>query len=78
MIGKDSSKHFVTIFMSGCVKENSDSLMNMEPNKCESWKWIPFEELCEIKTKSPEILFPPMINFLKTLQNNQLTNKLNV
>lgn len=38
--------HYVTIFM-GCIldKNQVDQIMNTEPDKCEGWVWLPWEDV---------------------------------
>jgi len=50
------NKHYITIFMKGYV--SWWELKNMEPNKCEFWKWFKWNEL-------PDPLMLPIINLLK-------------
>ena len=49
--------HYVTIFMSGYVK-NKNVLRNTEPDKCEGWEWVGVDELGKLE------LFLPLKNLV--------------
>jgi hypothetical protein len=37
----EGGKHYVTIFMKGIVKDDSNKILNNnEPHKCEKWEWV--------------------------------------
>ena len=56
--------------MTGNVSDDSPELINMEPHKCESWSWTPWEEVCRLKTEAPECLFEPMIHLVEGLKDD--------
>mmetsp|Transcript_33005 Transcript_33005/g.31447 ORF Transcript_33005/g.31447 Transcript_33005/m.31447 type:complete len:151 (-) Transcript_33005:132-584(-) len=56
----DPLKHYITIFMKGNVCKNSAPLTNMEPNKCEEWKWVKWSDIISLKNKDPGCLFDPI------------------
>jgi len=58
--------------MTGEVSPSSTELLNMEPNKCAGWEWIPWTELNRIRETSEATLFEPMIHVLDGLK---ATNK---
>ena len=39
----------------------------MEPLKCESWKWVKYEEIFNLKKTAPETLFDPIKHMLNDL-----------
>ena len=41
-------KHYITLFMQAEVSEDSPPLENMEPHKCESWRWMELQELAAL------------------------------
>lgn len=53
-------KHYITIFMRGAVSAGSPELVNLEPHKCESWSWVPWEDVVSRAADNPESLFEPM------------------
>ncbi|KAF8791908.1 Nucleotide triphosphate diphosphatase NUDT15 like protein [Argiope bruennichi] len=45
-IVKEQNYHYVTVFMKAEVDEQGISEpINMEPDKCEGWKWVKWDEL---------------------------------
>jgi len=50
-------KHYITIFMLSDWKSGEPKVM--EPDKCEGWEWVDWEEM-------PKPLFLPIQNLLKT------------
>lgn len=64
-IGGNIAKHYVTIFMAADVDENSQSLQNLEPEKCEGWNWISFNDLKNMSREDPLVLFDPLRHFLE-------------
>eukprot|EP01038_Epipyxis_sp_PR26KG_P010590 gene10590-14227_t len=64
------SKHYVTVFMTSVVADDSDDLTLMEPNKCEGWIWMNWDSIVEMRTQKEETLFEPLIQFIDQLQGN--------
>ena len=58
------NKHYITIFVSGSVKEPSAPLMNMEPHKCAGWEWTPWSSIIDIFHSDRSKLFDPLRNFI--------------
>ncbi len=57
---REEGRHYITIFMAVKISnEQTTSIVNNEPNKCEEWQWLPIET---IKLKS---LFIPLQNFIQ-------------
>lgn len=65
-IGGDMNKHYITLFMTGVISENSDALKTMEPNKCEGWEWVSWDDLVKMDHSR---LFDPMIHFLEEFKS---------
>jgi 8-oxo-dGTP diphosphatase len=66
-----NSRHYVTFFMLASVK-SSQKVSNMEPEKCEGWSWLPWEQIAAM---NPEEIFVPIQNLIKsgcTLQRASL------
>jgi len=59
IMGTDGG-HYVTVFM-GCIinKEQVDLIKNAEPDKCEGWVWLPWEDVQVIPK------FMPLQHFLQ-------------
>lgn len=57
----DRSKHYVTIFMRGRLHKSSPEPRLMEPEKCEGWKWISWEEL---SNEDPSKLFDALLRLV--------------
>ncbi len=60
------NKHYITIFMSANIHEDSESVENKEPEKCEGWEWKSIEELIQLSRENPTILFDPLLHYLET------------
>ncbi|TPX70405.1 hypothetical protein SpCBS45565_g01726 [Spizellomyces sp. 'palustris'] len=54
-------KHYVTIFMKGECVDDVPSPKLLEPEKCEFWMFMPFEELVTMRP-----LFQPLITLVQT------------
>ena len=52
----DAEKHYVTLFVSSEYDSGQPTVM--EPDKCERWRWFPWNRL-------PEPLFQPIRNLLR-------------
>lgn len=66
-IDGNPDKHYITLFMEANVAEGSPPLANMEPHKCESWRWMEVEELaalCE-RDSSGSVMFDPLRHFFE-------------
>ena len=70
-MGGNPQKHYVTIFMRANVATTSESLTNMEPQKCEQWEWIAWKEIVEKRKNTPHLLFDPMIHFIDGLPRSE-------
>lgn len=63
-------KHYITIFMSGDIKEDSAPLSNMEPHKCGGWEFTPWSTVLDMYATSTTppinqvLLFDPLLNFI--------------
>ncbi|KAJ5539293.1 hypothetical protein N7513_007625 [Penicillium frequentans] len=68
-IMKAEEKHYITIYMKGVISDVSPQLQLREPEKCDGWEWISWDELraqaetqISLGSESPErILFSPLI-----------------
>lgn len=60
------NKHYVTIFMKGSVANDKEP-MNLEPNKCEGWQWIPWDEVIRMDSSH---LFEPMVSFINDMKKS--------
>lgn len=68
------NKHYITLFMV-CVRENDSDLPEiLEPDKCEGWEWVSWEDLkkwveIEIEAREGEVvekkLFMPFLNLVR-------------
>ena len=45
MLGLEFDYHIVGIFMLAKVKKDECQVQNREPEKCNNWQWIKWEEL---------------------------------
>lgn len=52
----DIDQTYITLFVGSDLKEDSDNLQLMEPNKCEEWRWV------DVDKGDPEVT-PLMITF---------------
>ena len=66
-----NDKHYITIFMSGKLCASSAELINMEPHKCEEWKWVPWSDIVDLRKTNESKLFEPMVNLIDTLGEEQ-------
>lgn len=57
--------------MVGAVTESSEELKNLEPNKCESWSWVTWNDLMAMRNDKNVTLFDPMIHLLDELNTSQ-------
>ncbi len=70
-IGNNPEKHYITIFMVGTVSDNSRELVNLETHKCESWNWIPWENIVDMRSDRHVTLFDPMIHLIEGLNTRE-------
>ncbi|KAJ6010627.1 hypothetical protein N7451_002039, partial [Penicillium sp. IBT 35674x] len=76
-IMKAEEKHYITIFMKGVISDVSPQLQLLEPEKCEGWEWISWDDLraqgetqISLGSKASErILFSPLIALLQQRPN---------
>ncbi|GAA5847101.1 hypothetical protein JCM5353_008842 [Sporobolomyces roseus] len=64
---EDGGKHYVTIFVACRVRDDVEPKV-LEPEKCESWTWMKWEELVkmvESQGEEREKLFLPLRNLIK-------------
>ena len=71
-MGGNPLKHYITIFTSATIAPNSESLQNLEPHKCESWNWVPWDDIIEMSENSPDFLFDPIVNLCKDLKSGEI------
>lgn len=64
-ISGNANKHYITIFMRAGVASDSAELQNLEPHKCESWEWKPWDEILEIYENSRDRLFDPIVHMIE-------------
>ena len=57
---KKENKHYITLFMEAIQLSQREPKI-MEPNKCEYWKYVPWENLL----KNQDKLFLPIKNLIK-------------
>lgn len=70
----EDGKHYVTLFMT-CVRENdNDEAQVLEPDKCEGWEWISWEDLMswvniELTARDGDVvekkMFTPFLNLVR-------------
>ena len=78
----DSGKHYVTIFMTALVTEreheSEPNAQRMEPDKCEGWQWLTFDEMWKhqetlssalVSGNSTVVLFQPLVDLLDQRPN---------
>ncbi|GAP88167.1 putative nudix domain-containing protein [Rosellinia necatrix] len=77
-----ASKHYITIFVL-CVLEGEGDAepRTMEPNKCEGWHWMSWNQLREYckhndDEQSPEKCFLPLVNLVKDYPQLDLAGSL--
>lgn len=67
------NKHYITMFMVCERMDNNDEAQVLEPNKCEGWEWIEWEELLRsVKAMNEAVdgevsgrrLFLPLVNLI--------------
>ena len=72
-----AGKHYVTIFMTALVNPTEDGsepdARLMEPDKCEGWQWLTFDEMWKhqetlssalVSGNSTVVLFQPLVDLL--------------
>lgn len=57
----DQSKHYITIFMRGRLHKSSPEPQLLEPEKCEGWRWVSWEDLTN---EDPNLLFDPLLRLV--------------
>lgn len=43
----DDTKHYITLYFAVDVNSDKIKIVNMEPDKCEEWVWVKFEDMSE-------------------------------
>jgi len=73
-IDGNPDKHYITLFMEANVAEDSPPLTNMEPHKCESWRWMDVEELASLSERdlTGSVMFDPLRHFFENNGVNAL------
>ncbi|KAI9137464.1 NUDIX hydrolase domain-like protein [Paraphysoderma sedebokerense] len=66
------NKHYVTVFMKGWCKDPNPNAIVMEPEKCEKWEWLSWEDTCRLRP-----LFKPLESLIKTRSNYRPDNSIN-
>ena len=51
----EQQRHYVTVWM-GLYIDNPETLVNLEPDKCEVWQWFDFDELPSPLFEASEVL----------------------
>lgn len=64
-IDGNPEKHYITLFMQAEIAPDSLSLQNMEPHKCEEWRWMGVEELAALVDEDPGRMFDPLLHFFQ-------------
>eukprot|EP01080_Neovahlkampfia_damariscottae_P003815 gene3815-6976_t len=59
-IFKIEKKHYITIFVICELKDETQTPVVLEKEKCESWNWVSWDELIKLKP-----MFIPLENFTK-------------
>ncbi|KAK8197976.1 7,8-dihydro-8-oxoguanine triphosphatase NUDT15 [Phyllosticta capitalensis] len=65
-VWKDEGLHYVTVFMTAVVSGDKIEPKIMEPEKCDAWKWIKYEELKSWADDPQRKLFLPMLDLFAT------------
>lgn len=58
-------KHYVMLFVVCSRKRESEEARNMEPHKCEGWRWVSWEDLLERFERNPSEIFLPLVNLIR-------------
>ncbi|KAM3087944.1 hypothetical protein ACMFMG_002012 [Clarireedia jacksonii] len=65
-------KHYVTVFMVCRCKERDEEARVLEPEKCERWEWIGWEDIVNVAEKGTDVegkqgagFFLPLVNLVK-------------
>lgn len=60
---KEEDKHYITIFVLSDYTSGEPRIM--EPDKCEEWRWVSYDEM-------PEPMFLPLINLKKKMKKLEI------
>ena len=74
----ENGKHYVTIFMKGVVKDDSNILNNNEPHKCEQWNWMLWKDLVTMARVNSSVFFEPMLHFIEEIEHTNNTHFLDL
>ncbi|KAE8318941.1 NUDIX hydrolase domain-like protein [Aspergillus transmontanensis] len=69
----DENKHYVTVFVSGDICGDVVEPKLMEPEKCEAWEWVAWEEIVALaedamagkESGERKKLFSPLVNLVE-------------
>jgi len=52
--------------MTSSIADESQALVNMEPQLCEGWQWMSIKDLYLTLKNTPELVFEPLRNLLNS------------
>jgi len=71
-------KHYITLFMYARLEAGQAAEVQLlEPNKCEGWKWMQWDNLIELAESAPEKLFDPLLRFSKSDDGRRFVQLMN-
>jgi 8-oxo-dGTP diphosphatase len=63
-IMSEESRHYITIFMTGEMADKNQHPINREPEKCQGWESISWDDLLRIRQCGSPTLFGPLRQLL--------------